>query len=166
MDTEQLIRIHNYKNIHLHNLYYNKSKNQFYLKKNKNTNIYIPLRWEKIHRKYTKKKNNENTDKIYRYVHICNPETKEKIRVAELEWMNDRDKVIEDNLIQEEIKNTPLEEMWDRILEYITNHTTTENIFDYNSENNTENNTENNSENNTETTEPNPQPEEESPNSE
>jgi hypothetical protein len=33
-----------------------------------------------------------------------------------------------------------LEEIWDRILEYIANHNTTENIFDYNAENNSEQN--------------------------
>jgi hypothetical protein len=50
--------------------------------------------------------------------------------------MNDRDKVIEDNLIEEEVNNMTLEEMWNRILEYIANHNTTENIFDYITENN------------------------------
>jgi hypothetical protein len=49
--------------------------------------------------------------------------------------MNDRDKVIVENLIEEEVNNMTLEEIWERILEYIANHNTTENIFDYNSEN-------------------------------
>jgi hypothetical protein len=38
-------------------------------------------------------------------VHFYNPETKEKMCVIEIEWISDRDKVIEDNLIQDEIKN-------------------------------------------------------------
>jgi hypothetical protein len=33
-----------------------------------------------------------------------------------------------------------LEEIWDRILEYIDNHNTTENIFNYSAENNSEQN--------------------------
>jgi hypothetical protein len=68
--------------------------------------------------------------RIYRYVNFCNPQTKEKIRVTEKEWMNNRDKVITDNIVN----NMTLEEMWERILEYVVNYTTTENIFNYNSE--------------------------------
>jgi uncharacterized protein YfaT (DUF1175 family) len=64
---------------------------------------------------------------------------KEKIRVTEAEWMNDRDKVIEDNLIKEEVKNMTYEEIWNRILEYIANYNTTENLIDCNDENNNEN---------------------------
>jgi hypothetical protein len=47
--------------------------------------------------------------------------------------MNDRDKVIEENLIKEQVNNMTLEELWKQILEYIVNHNTTENIFNYNS---------------------------------
>jgi hypothetical protein len=60
--------------------------------------------------------------------------------------MKDRDKVIEDNLIKEEVNNMPLEEIWNRILEYIANYNTTKNLIDYYSENNNENNIENISE--------------------
>jgi hypothetical protein len=31
--------------------------------------------------------------------------------------MNDRDKILEDNLIKEEVKNMAYEEIWNRILE-------------------------------------------------
>jgi hypothetical protein len=67
---------------------------------------------------------------------IYNPQTKEKMRVTEKEWMNDSDKVIVENKIEEQVNNTTLEEIWDRIFEYSANHNTTENIFDYNTENN------------------------------
>jgi hypothetical protein len=87
-----------------------------------------------------------NKYKVYRYVHFYNPEMKEKIRVTEPEWMNDRDKVIEDNLIKEEVNNMPLEEIWNRILEYIANYNTTENLINYYNENNNKNNIENISE--------------------
>jgi hypothetical protein len=66
-----------------------------------------PLRWKQVHRWYTNKKSNENKYKIYHYVNFYNPQTKEKIRVTEKEWMNDRDKVITDNVIN----NMTLEEM-------------------------------------------------------
>jgi hypothetical protein len=115
MSTE-LVRIHNYKNKQLYNLYYNKSKNEFYVKKSENTNFYIPLRWKHVYRKHTNKKDNKSKYKVYRYVHFYNPEAKEKMRVTEHKWMNDRDKVIEDNLIKEEVKNMAYEEIWNRIL--------------------------------------------------
>jgi hypothetical protein len=140
----ELVRIYNYKNKQLYNLYYNKSKNEFYVKKSENTNFCIPLRWKYVHRKYINKKDNESKYKVYRYVHFYNPETKEKIRVTEL--INDSDKVIEDNLIKEEVNNMPLEEIWNRILESIANYNTTENLIDYYNENNNENNIENISE--------------------
>jgi hypothetical protein len=82
----------------------------------------------------------------YIVMYISIPETKEKIHVTEPKWMNYRDKVIEDNLIKEEVNNMPLEEIWNRILEYIANYNTTENLTDYNNENNNENNCENISE--------------------
>jgi hypothetical protein len=129
----ELVRIYNYKNKQLYNLYYNKTKNEFYVKKSENTNFYIPLRWKHVHRWYTNKKNNENKYKVYRYVNFYNPQTKEKMRVTEKEWLSDRDKVIEENLIKEQVKNMTLEELWAQILEYIVNHNTTENIFNYNS---------------------------------
>ena len=129
----ELVRIYNYKNKQLYNLYYNKTKNEFYVKKSENTNFYIPLRWKHVHRWYTNKKNNENKYKIYRYVNFYNPQTKEKMRVTEKEWLSDRDKVIEENLIKEQVNNVTLEELWTQILEYIVNHNTTENIFNYNS---------------------------------
>jgi hypothetical protein len=113
-------------------LYYNKSKNEFNVKKSENTNFYIPLRWKYIHRKYTNKKDNESKYEVNRYVHFYNPETKEKIHVTETELLNDRDKVIEDNLVKEEVKNMTYEEIWIRILEYIVNYNTTENLIDYN----------------------------------
>jgi hypothetical protein len=78
MSTEELFRIHNYKNKQLYNLYYNISKNEFYVKESENTNFYTPLRWKRLQRKYTNKKGNENKYKIYRYIHFYNPETKEK----------------------------------------------------------------------------------------
>jgi hypothetical protein len=68
------------------------------------------------------------------------------MRFTEKEWMNDYDKVISDNVVN----NMTLEEMWERILEYIANHTTTENNFNYISKKNlnqpptVENNSENN----------------------
>jgi hypothetical protein len=106
MTVEELVRIRSYKNKQLYNLYYNIPKNEFYLKKSENTNFYTPLRWKHVHRKYTNKKDNEYIYIIYRYIHFYNPETKEKIRVNESEWMNDRDKVIEDNNTTPDINPT------------------------------------------------------------
>jgi hypothetical protein len=60
MTPEEVFRIYNYKNKQLYNLYYNISKNKFYVKKSENTNFYTPLRWKHVHRKYTNKKDNEN----------------------------------------------------------------------------------------------------------
>jgi hypothetical protein len=65
----ELVRTHSYKNKQLYNLYYNKSKNEFNVKRSENTNFYIPLRWKHV----------------YRHVHFYNPETKEKISVTEPE---------------------------------------------------------------------------------
>jgi hypothetical protein len=49
---------------------------------------------------------------------------------------------MEDNLIKEEVKNMTYEEIWNRILEYMANYNTIENLIDYNSENISENNSE------------------------
>jgi hypothetical protein len=98
--NSELVKINNYKNKQLHNIYYNKAKNEIYVKKSENTNFYHPLRWKQVHRWYTNKKSNENKYKIYCYVNFYNPQTKEKMRVTEKEWMNDRDKVIANNIVQ------------------------------------------------------------------
>ena len=106
MTSEGLVRINNYKNKQLYNLYYDISKNEFYVKRSENTNFYTPLRWKHVHRKYINKKHNENKYKIYRYIHFYNPETKEKIRVNETEWLRNCNKIIEDNNISSDINPT------------------------------------------------------------
>jgi hypothetical protein len=100
--------------------------------------IFILRLVKQVHRWYINK-NNDNKYKIYRYVNFYNPQTKERIPVIEKEWMNDRDKLITDNIVQ----NMAYEEIWDRILEFIANYTTTKNIFNYTSENISENTSEN-----------------------
>jgi hypothetical protein len=142
--SAELVRIRNYKNKQLYTLYYNKSKNEFYVKKSENTNFYIPLRWKHVCIKYTNKKDNESKYKVYRYVHFYNPETKEKIHVTEHECLNNRDKVTEDNLVKEKVKNMTYEEIWNRILEYIANYNTTENLNKETTSNSTNTNTINN----------------------
>jgi hypothetical protein len=82
----ELVRIHYYKINSYTNLYCNKSKNDFYVKKSENTNFYIPLRWKHVYKKYTtNKKNIINKYKIYYYIHFYNPKTKEKTLVTESE---------------------------------------------------------------------------------
>jgi hypothetical protein len=54
--NSKLVRIRSYKNKQLYNLYYNKAKNEFYVKKSENTNFCIPLRWKHVHRWYINKR--------------------------------------------------------------------------------------------------------------
>jgi hypothetical protein len=52
---ENKIRIYKYKDIDLHNIYYDLDKDEFYVKRSKNTNYFTPIRWKHVFRKYINK---------------------------------------------------------------------------------------------------------------
>jgi hypothetical protein len=74
---KNIIKTYKYKNINLHNIYYDTTKDEFYVKKSKKVESYTPIKWKHMCRKYIDRKN-ENKQKTYRYIHFYNPETKEK----------------------------------------------------------------------------------------
>ena len=100
MSGDQMIRIYKYKNVKLPFVFYCYDKNEFYTKENLNYQNSKILKWKKIHRQY-KNKNNEEKDKTYYYINFNIPETQEKIRINEKEWLKIRDDVIKENKMLE-----------------------------------------------------------------
>jgi hypothetical protein len=76
MDTGNKIRIYKYKYTDLHNVYYDLDKDEFYVKKSKNITHFTPIKWRRILGKYKNKKDYEDKQKAYNYIHFYNPETK------------------------------------------------------------------------------------------
>jgi hypothetical protein len=66
------------------------------VKRSEKTNYYTPVRWKHVFRNYTKK-NNEVKDNLYQCVYLYNPKTQIRIRLAEKEWLENRDRIIKDN---------------------------------------------------------------------
>jgi hypothetical protein len=74
---QNLLKIYKYRNIDLRNVYYDTTKDEFYVKKSNKLDYFKPIKWKHVNQKYTDR-NNENKQKTCRYIHFYNPETKEK----------------------------------------------------------------------------------------
>jgi hypothetical protein len=141
-NCENRIRIYKYKDTNLFNIYYDLDKDEFYVKKNEKTNYFTPIRWKHVSGKYKNKKM-ILINKKHIAIHFYNPETKQKKRITEKEWLNVKEEIIKYNK-EEAKRQIALEEIWKHILEFIANLKTTKSLFypdetEYNSENNSEN---------------------------
>jgi hypothetical protein len=67
-ETGNKIRIYKYKDTDLHNVYYDLGKDEFYVKKSKNTTHFTPTKWRHILRKYKNKKDDADKQKTYNYI--------------------------------------------------------------------------------------------------
>jgi translation elongation factor EF-G len=145
---QNLLKIYKYGNIELDNIYYDTAKDEFYVKKSNKLYYFTPLKWKHVNRKYTDK-NNENKQKAYHYIHFYNPETKEKIRISDDQWLHDKKDVLEQNKQKEnEIVRAIYSEILNNIFKILTEmSTTTKNPSENISENTSENISENTSKN-------------------
>jgi hypothetical protein len=81
-------RIYYYKNKFLYNVYYNNAKNEFLVKSNNNKTI--PILWkESTHGR--------------RYIDFYHPLLKEKSRIKEKEWIQDKEETIKHNIFLHEL---------------------------------------------------------------
>jgi hypothetical protein len=129
MDTGNKIRIYKCKDTDLHNVYYDLNKDEFYVKKSRSTSYFISIKWRYILCKYKNKKDDEDKQKTYNYIHFYNPETKQSKKITESEWLNDKEEIIKNNMKEEEQMKHILDEIWEHILEFIANHKTTTPLF-------------------------------------
>jgi hypothetical protein len=140
VDKGNRIQLYKYKDTNLSNIYYDLVKDKFYIKKNKK---FKQIKWKSILRKYRNKKDDTDKQKTYHYIQFHNLETKQKKRVIEKGWMNNKEEVIKCNKEEAE-RQTALQEIWKYILEFIANYKTTEKLFnadgiEYNPENTSKN---------------------------
>jgi hypothetical protein len=77
-------------------IYCDTTKDEFYVKKSKKVERYTPIKWKHLCRKY-KVEGNEKKQKTYSYIHFYNPETKEKIRISDDQWLGDKKNVLKQN---------------------------------------------------------------------
>jgi hypothetical protein len=133
---QNLLKIYKYRSIELDNIYYDTTKDEFYVKKSNKSNYFKPIKWKHVYRKYIDK-NNENKQKAYRYIHFYNPETKEKIRISDDQWLYDKKDVLEQNKQKEnEIDRSTYTEFLNSILKILTGmSSTSKNISENTSKN-------------------------------
>jgi hypothetical protein len=78
-DIRNKIQIYKFKDTELHNVYYDLDKDEFYVKKSKNTTYFTPIKWRNILCKYKNKKDDENKQKhINIFISIIQKQNKAK----------------------------------------------------------------------------------------